>query len=265
MLSGILGLKLRFVFDDSVTQDCRTYVAAISPHGVFPLSLIGLGVWRFREGLGELSDSKLTALRARLASASVLFWVPIVREIILLAGARDAARSNIERLLAEGHTIALNPGGIWEMVNSDPNQEKVYVQRNLGFIRIAMASGRSILPAYAFGENQLFRTSTWLQGPRLWIARHLRLGLPLFTGRWGLPLPLPLPTEVTLVMGKPIPVGPANPNPTDAQVEALFDAYTREMCRLFAENATKYLPPEVAARGLEVHRVGHGVVKHARL
>ena len=35
--------------------------------------------------------------------------------------------------------------------------------------------------------------------------------------------------------------------------------------RLFVANAPKYLPPEVAAKGLKIHRIGHGVVRHARL
>ena len=31
------------------------------------------------------------------------------------------------------------------------------------------------------------------------------------------------------------------------------------------ELAAKYLPEKVAARGLEIHRVGQGLVRHARL
>ena len=82
-------------------------------------------------------------------------------------------------LLANGHTIAVNPGGIWEMVNSDHGQEKMYMQKNLGFVRIAMEAGLPLLPAYAFGENQLFTTSRVGLGLRLWIARKLRVGVPI--------------------------------------------------------------------------------------
>ena len=41
--------------------------------------------------------------------------------------------------------------------------------------------------------------------------------------------------------------------------------YVEEMCRLFKENAAACLPAAVAARGLEVHRIGHGLVRHAKL
>ena len=168
-------------------------------------------------------------------------------------------------LLANGHTIAVNPGGIWEMVNSDHAQEKMYMQKNLGFVRIAMEAGLPLLPAYAFGENQLFTTSRVGLGVRLWIARKLRVGLPIFFGRWGLPWTLPRPTSVTFVVGRPVPVGPPNPNPTDAEVEAVFNRYVDEMCRIFRENAPLHLPKEVAARGLQIHRIGRGVVRQSQL
>ena len=189
---------------------------------------------------------------------------PIVRELLLLMGVRDANRQTLRRLIEAGHTIAIQPGGVFEMVMCDSRQEALFFQRSLGFVRLAMEMGRPLLPAYSFGENQLFDA----QGPsewRLWVAKKLRVGLPFFYGRWGLPLCLaPKKTDVTFVVGRPVPPGPPNPNPTDAEVEAVFERYADEMCRLFVRNAPKYLPPEIAARGLELHRIGHGVVRHAR-
>ena len=171
------------------------------------------------------------------------------------------------------------------------SQEALFFQRSLGFVRLAIEMGRPLLPCYSFGENQLFK-SWGGHGLRLWVARKLRIGLPFFQGRWGLPLcPLPRPTDVTFVVGRQVgagpqhshplmhnpltlspspdleqvPVGPANPRPSEAEVEAVFERYLEEIERLFAANAPKYLPPDVAARGLKIHRIGHGVVRHARL
>ena len=98
------------------------------------------------------------------------------------------------------------------------------------------------------------------------MARKLRIGLPFFHGRWGLPLCLlPRPTDITFVVGRQVETGPPNPRPTDAEVDAVFERYIDEVCRLFQANAGKYLPPEVAANGLQIHRIGHGLVRHARL
>lgn len=151
------------------------------------------------------------------------------------------------------------------MTSASHEQERIYVQQRLGFIRLAMRTGRPLLPAYAFGESQLFHASTRWLDQRLWMVRRLRIGAPLFTGRWGLPLPIPIPTDVTFVVGREVPVGPPTTTPTDAQVEEVFERYVDEMCRLFREHAAACLPASVATRGLEVHRIGQGLVRHAKL
>ena len=67
------------------------------------------------------------------------------------------------------------------------------------------------------------------------------------------------------MVGRQVPVGPPNARPSDAEVEAVFERYVNEVCRLFVANAPLYLPKEVAANGLKIHRIGHGVVRHARV
>jgi len=261
-IGALMGLRFTMKYDEVPNRAC---LACVSPHGVFPMSLIGFGMWKFCARAGSYSEAPLVALDARAGGASILFRVPILRELLLLANVRDASYDNLIRLLTTGRTVAVNPGGIWEMINMTPLQERIYVQKRLGFVRLAMRTGCPLLPAYAFGESQLFHTSQFLLDFRLWVVRKLRVGLPLFTGRFGLPLPIPKPTHVTFVVGKEIPVGPPNANPTDEEVDAVFERYVDEMCRLFKDNAESCLPPDVAARGLEVHRVGYGLVRHAKL
>ena len=119
--------------------------------------MVGLGSWMFSPGLPGISDPRLDGWDARFAGASVLFLVPMLRELLFLCGVRDASRRCVLRLLAKGATVAINPGGIWEMVQAVSDREDVYVQKGLGFVRIAMESGRPLVPCYSFGENQLFK------------------------------------------------------------------------------------------------------------
>jgi hypothetical protein len=311
-LAVAMGLRLTVRYDGEpggLKQEHRGLVAAVGPHGVFPLAMLGMGAFKFRPDTPFAEDG-LKDLNARFAGASILFCVPVLRELLLLMGVRDVSRPTVRKLLAANHSIAIQPGGIWEMVMSDSSQEALYYQKSLGFVRLAMEFGRPLLPAYSFGENQvcggerargpprrsLFRgclhtpvpvqdsplpllctpalsaTSQLFDasgghGLRLWVARRLRIGLPFFRGRWGVPLSLlPRPSEVTFVVGRRVPTtlnGEPNLNPTDAEVEAVFERYIEEVCRLFLENAPKYLPPEIAARGLKIVRIGHGVVRHA--
>jgi len=122
---------------------------------------------------------------------------------------------------------------------------------------------RSLVPAYCFGENQLFTMFGFARTLQLWVLRKLRVGLPLFTGKWGLPFGPPLPTHTMLVIGREVAVGPPNADPTEAEIEAVFERFVAELWRIFDENAAKYLPADVAARGLRVERIGVGVVNRS--
>ena len=322
MLARILGLSLSVEYDGEETLGAKHQglVAAVGPHGVFPLAMLGIGAFKFRPGQ-PYAEPGLSDLAARFAGASILFKVPILRELLLLMGVREASRPTLCRLLQDQHTVAINPGGIWEMVMCNSSQEAVYFQKGLGFVRLAMEHGRPLLACYSFGENQvstrllLARTAALLegcalasrcalsyalscalscakvskslhrrrflparpwqlyesyggQGLRLWVAKHLRVGLPYFKGRWGLPFFLaPRPGHVHFVVGRRVPTtddGRPCPNPTEEQVEAVFQRFIDEVGRLFLNNAARCLPPEVAARGLKVHRIGHGVVRHVK-
>ena len=238
---------------------------------------MSFGMFRFR------NDPALRHFRLRNAGATVLFFVPILRELLLLLGVRDASRANLQvcvnptpspnpnpipdpnpnasranlqKLLREGYSVALCPGGIWEQVNADHREEKCYCQKGLGFVRLAMEAGVPLLPLYTFGEGQVYRTHTLGLGLRRWMAKTLRVGVPIITGPWGLPC-VPLPTYAEHIMGKPIEVGPPNAKPTEAQMNEVYGRYEAEMHRLFKAHAARLLPPSVAAKGLRLEWLGH--------
>ena len=264
----LAGLTLSLEFDhDGVAKSHpdprvdrqRTHLFVASPHGAFPLAQIGLGLYRFRRA-PELLDGFL------IAGASVLFWVPLLREFMLFGGVRSPAKADLLRFLRGGTSVGVNPGGNYEMTMSDHAQEQVFAQKKLGFVRLALETGTPLLPMYGFGENQVFTCYPKpLQAWRLWLVRRWRLGAPLFTGRFGLPF-VPLPAarrhHVTVVVGRPVEVGPARASPTDAEIDAVFKRYCDELARLFEAHAARLLPPAVAARGLRIERVGHGLQRH---
>jgi hypothetical protein len=117
-----------------VTSDAALFT--IFPHGAYPLSMLALCVPAFR------TDPALSTFRLRLAGASVLYSVPVVRELLLLLGGREASEPTMRRCFAEGCSVALCPGGIYEQVHTDHTQEQVFVQKRLGFIRCARAAGK---------------------------------------------------------------------------------------------------------------------------
>jgi len=184
--------------------------------------------------------------------APILFNVPLFRETALLLNARSVGAKTIEKLAAAGVTVGVQPGGIPEQLQSDHTREIAVFPPRLGFIRLAMRHGADLLPAYIFGENQAY--TTYASGRKFSQWAYKLLGAPIvpITGRWGLPWLVPNKVAIHVRWGNTVSVGPKNGDPTDAQVDEVFQRYTAELLRVFNEHKDACLPPDVAARGLTI-------------
>ncbi|KAG8467291.1 hypothetical protein KFE25_000607 [Diacronema lutheri] len=222
-------------------QQC---VVVWHPHGALTFSALFFGA---------LLSIRRQPVRWRTAVASLLFRVPLLREVLLLVGAREVTPGVMRALLAAGHSVGVQPGGIPEQLRTSQTREHAFFPPNLTFVRLAIEHGTPLLPVYLFGENQLFSTRPALQ--RLARAVHARFGLPAIIplGRWGLPWPVPRRARVHIRFGRPVPVGPACARPSEEVVNEVFARYTAELRRLFDEHKA-LLPAGVAARGLTIVR-----------
>jgi len=191
--------------------------------------------------------------------APVLFKLPFFREMLLLLNARSVDRRSLEAVARAGHNIGIQPGGIPEQLLSNHRREIALFPRHLGFVRLAVRHGIDLLPVYIFGENQAYHTFGHA-GQAFSAFTFKWLGVPLVpvTGRFGLPWLVPLPTRVHVRWGNAVPVGPPTPDPTDDQVQAVFDRYLAELRRVFDAHKDACLPAEVAAKGLTVIFHGRG-------
>jgi len=190
-----------------------------------------------------------------IVGADVVFSVPALRELMLLANFRSANAKVLDKLLADGKVAGVFPGGIHEQLASDPSCERLFFARNLGFVRAAIKQGVPLVPMYNFGENQLFDIPKWSRRISDFLYSKFGAGAPLGFGRWGLPL-LPNQQAVETRFGMPVDVGPAEAQPSQERVERVFRAYCAELHRLFEEHKS-VLPEAVAARGLEIVWRGH--------
>lgn len=221
-------------------------VITCAPHGPYAVGHLCLSVGRFR------TDARFAGHEdCVLGGASVLFRAPLLREALLALGVRDARRATLDAALAGGRSVALSTGGVWEQARTDDARERVCVLPNVGFVRLALRHGAPLVPCYAFGENQLYRTFDVAPRLRECLALRWRVGICVCWGKWWCPL-LPRPTQHVVAVGRPVATAAAPcPNPTDAQVAAVLDAWVAEMRRLFDEHK-HHLPPAVANRGLAV-------------
>jgi len=194
-----------------------------------------------------------TPLAWHAAVAPVLFKIPIMRELLLLFDARSVNAKVVDKLCASGATVGIQPGGVPEQLQTDCEREMAVFPPRLGFIRLAMRHGVPLLPAYIFGENQAYKTFGAL-GREVSRRVFKATGFPFVPvlGKWGLPWLVPRTGPIDIRWGQPVPVGPPNASPTDAEVEAVYDAYVSALRQLFDEHKNDCLPAEIAAKGLMV-------------
>jgi len=82
------------------------------------------------------------------------------------------------------------------------------LQKQKGFIRLAIQYGASLVPVIAIENNALFYTYPhFLKRLRFWILKNFGLALPVFHGRFYVS-PLPIRQPLHVVVGSPIPIAP---------------------------------------------------------
>jgi len=115
--------------------------------------------------------------------APVLFRIPIFSEMLIILGARRVDKKVVEKMLARGDSIALQPGGVKEQALSDDQQEQAFFPARLGFIRMAIKYGVDLLPIYFFGENQLYKRVRGLEWISNLVNKTTGMTLPMVTSR----------------------------------------------------------------------------------
>jgi len=109
-------------------------------------------------------------------------------------------------------------------------------------VRLAIQSGRALVPIFAFGESATFKEIA-LPGPlerlRARLSRRFRVALIPFRGRWCTLLPFAVP--ITVVVGRPVAVD-REEEPSDATVDRVHAAYVAELRRVYAEHRDELAP-----------------------
>mmetsp|Transcript_98632 Transcript_98632/g.287707 ORF Transcript_98632/g.287707 Transcript_98632/m.287707 type:complete len:252 (-) Transcript_98632:20-775(-) len=189
--------------------------------------------------------------------APALFRIPIISEALMLVNGRRVDKSVVENLARKGKSIALQPGGVKEQMCTRHDQEQAVFPANLGFIRTAIRHGMDLLPVYLFNENQTFKRVDGFDEATKWIHGKTGFSLPAVTARFGIPMAglMPLSTDIHVRWGRPLEVGPPEPEPSEERVEELFGRYALALQELFDRHCHECLPPEVAARGLLLRRL----------
>jgi len=225
----------------------RQYLIPWHPHGAFTFCAAF-----FTNGMAARSTMPCAPGPRNwfIGVADLLFRFPLLGEALALWNCRPVSEAMSQRLLKSGHSYGVQPGGLPEQVLTDHRRELLVFPPTLGFCRLAIQHGTPLVPVYAFGENQVFRTCEWGR----WTSERLY-------GLFGIAVPIiiPWPNKITLHMkwGRPVEVGPQEEHPPTERVQQVFARYVKELARLFEEHRHECLPADVAARGLTISWRGH--------
>lgn len=221
----------RDYFDGKVTveeplNDKQLYIFCSFPHGAYSLNH-GLTMTNCCGMLSEIYRGERRDL-----AASIVFKIPIYREFLLALGCVDASSKTAHFNLNKGRSLLILVGGEKEQLLTRAGEHKVYLRNRKGFVKLALQHGAHLVPMYAFGENEAFRTYDLFLGLRLWLQHTFQIGLPLVLGRWGLPVPLPVPIHVEI--GKPLVVERRPYEAiTQTDIDTIHTSFMTEMERLF--------------------------------
>ena len=205
------------------------FIFSVFPHGVNA---------DYRILMDGMQDTVLpnVADKIRVLSASILFRIPIIREICLWTGCVDARWSVAQSLLRSGKSFVVLPGGMDEQLMTDFGKEKVYLSKRKGFIKLSMKENVPVVPMYVFGCSDMYYTSSAFFRLRFWIMKSFGACIPLSMG-WMASVACPLPVKTTIVFGKPLLFQMKDQgSPSDIEVEVAHSTFVDKLISLFNEH-----------------------------
>ncbi|KAJ9471615.1 Diacylglycerol O-acyltransferase 2 [Diplonema papillatum] len=231
--------------NSNVTLDKENnYLFCLHPHGVMAASVYSL----LAESCGR--DILFPGLSMTAQTLPINLWFPVLREHIIAVGAGDASAKAIRLALTwcKGASTVLVVGGAKEALHAAPHENKLALLKRYGFVKLAITTGASLVPCYAFGENTLYDNLT-SERPRLvrWQRRVQRVltfapllvsGRGVFSYSGGL---IPHRRPLTTVVGDAIPVT-KDPSPTKEKIEEVHNKYTAALTELFNLHRDIYDP-----------------------
>lgn len=195
-------------------------------------------------------------LRSKLTSLNGNYYMPLSRELFLSCGFASASAESLTTMLnqsndpnhksnRDGYTsnaVGLIVGGMREQNITQPDTYKFVVQKRRGFVRIALQTGASLVPAISFGENNLHRMANCKSKSSVADQNTPNFAL-LCGGRgclqydYGL---IPRRHPITTVIGAPIHLE-KNANPSQENFDKVHDAFCTHLYELFETHKSTYM------------------------
>ncbi|NXS36834.1 MOGT2 acyltransferase, partial [Pomatostomus ruficeps] len=227
----------------------QNYLVGFHPHGV-------LAAGAFLNFCTEASgfSTLFPGITPHLMMLSLWFRIPFFRDYVMSGGLIPSDKESASYVLQKpegGNLLAIIVGGAQEALDARPGSFILLLKNRKGFVRLAIQHGTPLVPAFSFGENDVFDQvknpkGSWLRRIQHWLQQIMGVSLPLFHARgifqysFGL---IPYRRPICTVVGKPIPVQKKH-RPSEEEVDQVHQKYLNELSELFEKHKAKYNVPE---------------------
>lgn len=201
-------------------------------------------------------------IRAKVLTLGYHMVWPIYREFVLGVGMASASARSLTTLLTQsndkdhpsnndGYTAnaaVLVVGGAQEALNARPGNYKLVLKERKGFVKIALRTGAPLVPAFCFGELELYDQVASEPGSKMrklqdgfkritGVAPVMANGRGIFQYSFGI---VPRRNKLTTVIGAPI-ISEKRESPTVEEIEALHAKFCDALIKLFETHKHKYV------------------------
>lgn len=96
-------------------------------------------------------------LKSKLVSHGIYHSFPFVRDVARLCNVIPADFEVMKSNLEQGYTVSVIPGGVREMmITKEEKNMQLFLKRRKGIFRLALITGRPLVPLITYGESDLF-------------------------------------------------------------------------------------------------------------
>ncbi|XP_015266838.1 PREDICTED: diacylglycerol O-acyltransferase 2-like [Gekko japonicus] len=224
----------------------HNYIVGIHPHGILCVGAFCNFVTH-STGFCE----KFPGIQPFMATLAGNFRLPVFREYLMSGGLCPVTREAIGHLISmngTGNAVAIAVGGAAESLTCRPGLITLILKNRKGFVRMALQHGAHLVPAFSFGENDLFQQLVFEEGTCMKSLQNrfqklLGFAPCFFYGRGFTSVHsrgfLPFPRPITTVIGEPVTV-PKIERPSCGTVDAYHAMYVKALLKLFNDNKVKY-------------------------
>jgi 2-acylglycerol O-acyltransferase 2 len=158
--------------------------------GYHPHGIIAMGAVCTFASEGNGFSKLYPGIKPSLGTLASNFRIPFHRDYILAQGLCSVSRKSCKAVLSSGpgRSMAIVVGGAAESLVSRPGTINLVLKKRLGFVRIAVETGASLVPVLSFGENDMFKQvknedGSFIRTFQKKTQQILGFTFPLFYGR----------------------------------------------------------------------------------